>query len=182
MRKFKTYNPGSDATFTETGFGGEWSVAVEPIKSVRLVAMGFYSSGGGRYISNSNLPDFIVNPDASMTLVTTRSHVVGTEIQASGQTALYAYYSIAHADRAVTTDVDGTPIGFGVPRSTTANEQIAETTAGITHTFFRDPKVGGMQFMAQYSHVRRTPFSVPDGTPTDAAVNMLYFNARYFRP
>jgi hypothetical protein len=36
--------------------------------------------------------------------------------------------------------------------------------------------------MAQYSHVRRTPFSVPAGTPADAAVNMLYFNVRYFLP
>ena len=29
-----------------------------------------------------------------------------------------------------------------------------------------------MQFMAQYSRVRRTPFSAPAGTPAGAAVNM----------
>ena len=95
---------------------------------------------------------------------------------------LYAYYSAAHADRAVTTDVDGSAIGFGVPGSTAANEQIVEATAGVTHTFFRDPKIGGIQFIAQYSYVRRTPFSVPPGTPADASVNMIYLNVRYFLP
>ena len=95
---------------------------------------------------------------------------------------LYGYYSAAHADRTVATDVDGSAIGFGVSGFTAANEQIVEATAGVTHTFFRDPKIGGIQFMAQYSHVRRTPFSVPGGTPTDASVHMLYFNVRYFLP
>jgi hypothetical protein len=182
LRTFKTYNPASDATFKQTATGGEVNVALEPFTPVRIVAIGFFSSGGGRYIANTNLPDFILNADASMTLVKTRSYVIGTEIQANSKLALYGYYSSAHADRAVTADADGTPIGFGVPGSTTANEQIVEATAGITHTFFRDPKIGGMQFMAQYSHVRRTPFSVPDGTPPDASVNMLYFNVRYFLP
>jgi len=36
--------------------------------------------------------------------------------------------------------------------------------------------------MAQYSYVRRTPFSVPSGTPTDASVKMLYMGVRYFLP
>jgi hypothetical protein len=182
VRNFKTYNLSSDTSFRKTATGGEVNVAVEPVAAVRIVATGFYSSGGGRYIANTNLPDFIVNQDGSMTLVATRSSLIGTEIQANAKAAFYAYYSNAHAERVVTTDADGSAIGFGVPGSTTANERIVETTAGITYTFFRDPKIGGMQFMAQYSHVRRTPFSVPDGTPPDAAVNMLYMNVRYFLP
>jgi hypothetical protein len=182
VRNFKTYSPASDATFNKTATGGEVNLAVEPIAAVRVVATGFYSSGGGRYIANANLPDFIVNHDASLTLVTTASYLFGTEIQARSKTTLYAYYSSAHADRVVSNDADGSAIGFGVPGSTTANERIAEATAGVTETFFRDPKIGGMQFMVQYSHVRRTPFSVPEGTPQDAAVNMLYFNVRYLLP
>jgi hypothetical protein len=39
-----------------------------------------------------------------------------------------------------------------------------------------------MQLRVQYSHWRRTPFSVPAGTPPDASLNMLYFNLRYFLP
>jgi hypothetical protein len=182
VRSFKTYSLGTDTAFGKTAIGGAVTGAVEPIPSVRLIATGFYSSGGGRYIANTNLPDFIVNQDASMTLVTTWSSLIGTEIQAGSKTSLYTYFSAAHADAAVTTDVDGSAIGFGVPGSTVANERIVEATVGVTQTFFRDPKIGGIQFMAQYSHVRRTPFSVPSGTPADASVSMLYFNVRYFLP
>ncbi len=71
------------------------------------------------------------------------------------------HYSAVGANRAVTTDVDGSAIGFGVSGSTAANERITEATAGLIHTFFRDPKIGGIQLMGQYSYLRRTPFSVP---------------------
>jgi len=36
--------------------------------------------------------------------------------------------------------------------------------------------------MIQYSNVKRTPFAVPAGTPTDAKVNMVYVNVRYVLP
>ena len=182
VRRFKTYSLDTDTTFDKIAIGGELTAAVEPIPAVRLIATAFYSSGGGRYIANTNLPDLIVNHDASMTLMTTWSALIGTEIQAGSKTSLHAYYSAAHANRAVTTDVDGSEIGFGVAGSTAANERIAEATAGLIHTFFRDPKIGGMQFIGQSSYVRRTPFSVPAGTPADASVNMIYLNVRYFLP
>jgi len=182
VRRFKTYSLGSDTTFDQTAVGGALTAAVEPVSSVRLVGTAFYSSGGGRYIGFTNLPDLIVNPDASMTLVTTWSSVVGTEIQAAGKTSVYAYYSAARATRTVATDVDGSAIGFGVTGSTAANERIDETTAGLIHTFFRDPKIGGIQLIGQYSYLRRTPFSVPAGTPADASVHMIYLTVRYFLP
>ena len=182
VRRFKTYSLGTDTTFDKTAVGGALTVAVEPVSSVRLVGTGFYSSGGGRYIGFTNLPDLIVNHDASMTLVTTWSAVIGTEIQAATKTNLYGYYSAVGANSAVATDVDGSAIGFGVPGSTTANERISEATAGFIHTFFRDPKIGGIQLMGQYSYLRRTPFSVPAGTPADASVHMIYLTVRYFLP
>ena len=114
--------------------------------------------------------------------MTTWSSLVGTEIRAGSKTSLHAYYSAAHANRTVATDVDGSEIGFGAAGSTAANERIAEATAGLIYTFFRDPKAGGMQFIGQYSYVRRTPFSVPAGTPVNASVNMIYLNVRYFLP
>ena len=182
VRRFKTYRLDTDTTFAKSAVGGALTAAIEPVSSVRVIATGFYSSGGGRYIANTNLPDLIVNPDASMTLVTTWSSVVGTEIRAGSRTSVHAYYSAAHANRTVTIDVDGSVIGFGVPGSAAANERITEATAGLIHTFFRDPKIGGIQFIGQYSYVRRTPFSVPAGTPPDASVHMIYFNVRYFLP
>lgn len=182
VRNFKTYNLSTDTSFRKTGVGGAFTLALQPAAPVRVIATAFFSSGGGRYLANTNLPDFMVNADASMTLVSTRSFLVGTEIQAHPKTSVYGYYSEAHADSAVATDVDGSAIGFGIPGSTTANERVLEGTAGLIHTFVRDAKAGGLQFMAQYSHVRRTPFSVPAATPTHASVNMLYFNVRYLLP
>ena len=81
-----------------------------------------------------------------------------------------------------TSDVDGSAIGFGVAGSTTANERVGEATAGVTETLFRDAKIGGIQLIVQYSHVRRSPFAVPAGTPADAAVHMLHMNVRHFLP
>jgi hypothetical protein len=52
----------------------------------------------------------------------------------------------------------------------------------VAHTFFRDPAIGGLQLMGQFSHVSRTPFSVPAGTPSSATVNMVYVNVRYTLP
>jgi len=182
VRNFKTYNLGTDTAFTATATGGAISAVIEPVKTVRVIGTGFWSSGGGRYIANTNLPDFIVNADSSMTLVASRTFLIGTEIQATAKDAVYAYYGSAHADQKVVNDADGTPIGFGIAGSTAANEKVSEATGGIAHTFFRDPKIGGIQLMVQYSHVRRAPFSVPAGTPTSASVNMLYLNFRYFLP
>ena len=161
VRRFKTYSLDTDTTFDKTAIGGALTAAVEPVSSVRLVATGFYSSGGGRYISNTNLPDLIINHDASMTLVTTWSSLIGTEIQAASKTSLYAYYSAAHATRTVSTDVDGSTIGFGVPGSTAANERIVEATAGLIHTFFATRRSAAFNSWGSNSYLRRTPFSVP---------------------
>jgi hypothetical protein len=141
----------------------------------------FVSSGGGRYIANTNLPDFIVRGDGSLSLVKSRSFIVGPEIQAKN-TLLYFYYSEAHADQALALDTNGKTIGFGVDGSIASNHKITEPTVGLTQTFFRDPKIGGMQLMVQYSRVERTPFSVPAGTPSSAKMNMVYVNVRYLLP
>jgi Carbonic anhydrase len=52
-------------------------------------------------------------------------------------------------------------------------DRIVEATAGIAETFFRDPKIGGMQFMAQYSHVTHTVSmpKVPAGRSRQHAVS-----------
>lgn len=182
VRGYKTYNPSTNATATDNGLGGSVNAVIEPVKSVHIVANAFFSNGGGRYIANTNVPDFIVNADQSISLVKSRSFIVGPEIQAGRNTLLYGYYSAAQVDQNVTVDTNGKAIGFGVPGSTGANHTIQEATVGIVQTFFRDPKIGGMQLMVQYSNVQRTPFSVPSGTPTDAKLNMVFVNVRYILP
>ena len=182
VRRFKTYSLDTDTTFGKTAIGGALNAAVEPVSSVRLIATGFYSSGGGRYIANTNLPDLIVNHDASMTLVTTWSSLIGTEIQAGSKTSLHAYYSAAHA------------IAPSPPTSTAARSDLVcraqrrrtngspKRRQASSTRFFATRRSAACSSSAQYSYVRRTPFSVPAGTPADASVNMIYLNVRYFLP
>jgi hypothetical protein len=181
VRGYKTYNLATNTSATATGTGESVNAVIEPVKNFRLIGNVFFSKGGGRYIANTNIPDFIVTADQSPSLVKSRSYIGGVEIQAP-KTLLYVYYSAAQADQNITLDTNGKPIGFGVPGSTSANHKLNETTVGITQTFFRDPKIGGMQLMLQYSNVKRTPFSVPAGTPGDAKLNMVFINVRYILP
>jgi hypothetical protein len=181
VRGYKTFSSTSGTSFNETATGGEIGVNIEPVKNLHLIATGFFSNGGGRYIANTNGPDFIVNSDASLSLVKSRSAIGGAELTVA-KTLAYGYYSWAQFDQNVGADIGGKPIGFGVTGSAAANHRLNEATVGLTQTFFRDPKIGGMQLMLQYSRVERTPFSVPAGTPSNATVNMVYVNVRYLLP
>jgi hypothetical protein len=179
---FKTYDATTSATQTETGYAESVNFIIEPIRNFKLIATNFFSNGGGRYIGNTGIPDFIVNPDFSMSLVKSWSGIYGTEITARN-TLLYGYYSLAHATQNTTLDADGkTVIGYGVANSQTPNQKMDEATVGFIQTFFRDPKIGGMQLIFQYSNLQRTPFSVPAGTPANAKMNMVYIDIRYLLP
>jgi len=79
LRGFKTYNPATQTKFSTTGTGVEAAGSFEVVPNFRILASGFWSDGGGRYIANVNGPDFIVNPDASQTLVGSRSTLAGAE-------------------------------------------------------------------------------------------------------
>jgi hypothetical protein len=182
LRGYKTYNPTSDQSFSATGIGASVNAVIEPVKNVRLVAANFFSHGDGRAIANTGTPDFIVNPDFSLSLVKSFAGIYGAEVTVK-KSLLYGYYSVDRIDQNTTLDADGTTqIGYGIAGSQAANHTIGETTVGLTQTFFRDPKIGGLQLMLQYSHLKRTPFSVPAGTPADATMHMFYVNVRYVLP
>lgn len=188
LRGYKTFNPTTNTKYSATGTGGSINAALEVVPNVRVVAMNFFSSGGGRYIANNNIPDFIVNADHSMSTVSSWSTIEGAEVTHKNS-LVYGYYSLSHADALTGVDVNGTtPIGFGVPNSQSANHKVQEVTVGLTQTFFRDPKIGGMQLQLQYSNVKRTVFSAPTTLPTgtppglDAKTNMFYVNVRYILP
>lgn len=188
IRGYKTFMPSTSSKFSSTGKAGSINAILEPVPNFRIVLNNYFSDGSGRYIANTNLPDFIVNPDGSMSTVSTWAGIYGAEVTVK-KSLIYGYYSQAHADPLTTFDANGTtPIGFGVPNSQTANKKVEEDTIGLTHTLFRDPKIGGLQLMLQYSYVKRTAFSapttLPTGTPpgTTANTNMFYFNFRYLLP
>jgi hypothetical protein len=182
VRGFKTFNPADSSTASATGFTGSINAIIEPMANFRLVATNFFGNGGGRYIANANIPDFIVTGNQQLSLVKSWSGIYGAE-DTIKKSLLYGYYSVVRATKNVTLDANGkTPIGFGIDGSQAANEKINEFTFGLTQTLFRDPKIGGMQVMFQYSYVERTPFSVPVNTPTSAKLNMVYINVRYILP
>lgn len=182
VRGFKTISSDVKTTYSKTGTGASAAGVFELTKQLRFAATGFWSSGGGRYIANTNLPDFIVNADNSLSLVKSRSFIVGPEVRPNAKTLFYVYYSESMADSNVTTDTNGKAIGFGIAGSAASNRKITETTVGLTQTLFNDPKTGGVQLMLQFSNVERTPFSVPDGSPSKANANMVFFNVRYVLP
>lgn len=188
LRSYRTFMPATGTKFSKSGTAGSINAAFEVVPNVRIVLMNFFSDGAGRYIANTNVPDFIVNADGSMSTVSSWSGIYGAEATVK-KTLVYGYYSQVHADALTAFDANGTtPIGFGVPNSQSANNKVEEDTFGLTHTLFRDPKVGGLQIMFQYSHVKRTVFSSPQqlatGTPPGnvAKTNMVYVNFRYILP
>jgi hypothetical protein len=180
---FKTFNPATNSSHSSTGTGESINFVLEPTKTLHVIATNFWSNGGGRYLGNTSVPDFIVNPDFSQSKVKGFGGIYGAEFQVVPKTLLYGYYSPVTIDQNVTFDANGTTmIGYGVTNSQTANHKVHQSTVGVTQTFFRDPKYGGMQLMIQYSNLERTPFSVPVNTPTSAKLNMVYVNVRYILP
>lgn len=180
IRGFKTYSAASDSTFSATGRGVSVNANLEPVKGLHLIASTFFSDGGGRYLFGL-APDFIVNADSSLTLVGSKSGIGGVEAQLRPNTLLFGYYGTVRIDRQTASD-GSRAIGYGIPGAAAANRAIDETSVGATQTFFREPRYGALQLIGQYSYVKRTPWSVPDGAPPDAHVHMVYLNIRYVLP
>lgn len=180
VRGFKTYSPASDRTFSGTGTGFSLAGVAEVATNVRVIGTTLVSDGGGRYMIGL-APDFIVNADGSLTTVGSKSFLTGVEAQVAPPTMVFGYYGTVRIDRTVADDA-GRPIGYGVPGSTAANRSIDETTLGFNRAFFRAPQYGSLQLIVQYSYVKRTPWSVPEGTPSSAHTNMVYVSVRYVLP
>lgn len=188
IRGYRTFMPLSNQKYSATGKAGSINVALEVVPNVRVVAMNYFSDGGGRYISNANIPDFIVNADGSMSTVSSWSGIYGAEAT-HNKTLVYGYYSRVNADALTALDANGTtPIGFGVTNSQSANHKVEEDTVGLNQTLFRDPKVGGLVLQFQYSYVKRTVFTSPQQVSSGtlpgnvAKTNMVYVNFRYILP
>jgi len=183
LRRFAFFNPFSNQHFNATGGGVSFNGNVEVVKNFRLIANTFYSMGGGRWIFGQG-PDLIIRGDGSPSLVRSASTVDGFEYEATPNTLFYAYYGGAYFKKAVAIDpVNGQQVGFGYTGSpSNHNRAIQEGTFGFTHTFWRDPNYGAMQFMVQYSYLVRHPWYVAPGQPGSANANMLFLNLRYTLP
>jgi hypothetical protein len=189
VRTFKAFNAGNNSSSTITGGGVTAGVNIEVTKNFRLIANGFYSSGGGRYILGLG-PDVIVRPDGKLSGVHAASGVTGFEFQVKPQILLFGYYGGAYFQRntGYSLDVTGKPVwvGFGAPATTTvelnANRMVQEPTFGITRTFWKSPKYGSFLWINQYSYVTRAPWIVPSGSGKNAHLGVVYTDLRYVLP
>jgi hypothetical protein len=180
VRGFRTYDPASNTKHLTTGSGVSVGAVIEPMKNVTLIGSAFFSSGGGRYMIGQ-APDFMVNADGSPTTIGSTSALAGVEAQVKPKTMLFGYFGTVRIDQQIGFD-GAEPIGYGIPGSTSANRAIDETTAGANQTLVKESGHGALNLIFQYSYVKRTPWSVPEGTPQSAHVHMVYISVRYILP
>ncbi len=202
LREFKLWNPPTNTaypsqTYSATGGGGFLNLNFELFKGFRVDTNNYWSDGGGRYIFGQ-APDLIARADGSPSLIHSGSTVSGFEYTHQN-TLIYAYYGGVYISRnfaivPVTTTSPGpppvttttlTPFGYGYTGSPSGqNRTIQEPTFGFAQTFWKDPKYGALTFMFQYSYVTRNPWYVnyAKGQPSNAHLNMVFFNLRYTLP
>jgi len=183
LSRFSFFNPLSNRHFNATGGGGAFNFNIELVKNLRLLVSTFHSNGGGRWVFGQG-PDLIIRGDGSPSLVHSSSTVDGFEYQVTPKTLLYGYYGGAYFQRNIAIDPsNGQEVGFGYTGSrSNQNRVLHEGTIGFSHTFWRDPNYGALQWMMQYSHLVRHPWFVAPGQPGGANLNMLFLNLRYTLP
>jgi len=182
VRYFKVWNslpvPGG-TTFSKVGAGGSVNLNVELFKGLRVLTNNFWADGGGRYIFGQ-VPDLIVRADDTLSPIKAASTVSGFEFN-HRSSLLYAYYGGIYAYRNLALDTNGlSPIGYGVPTSSSQNRYVQEETIGFNQTIWRNASYGALNFMGQYSHVIRNPWATL--TPANAQVDMVFLNLRYTLP
>ncbi len=181
-RNFRVWNPANLTHYSALGAGLVVNANLELFKGFRLVTNNFWSDGGGRYIFGQ-VPDLIARADGSLSPIHTGSTVTGFEY-VQKNTQVYGYYGAIYVARNSALDANGkTLVGYGFSGSAASNNRtIQEATFGLTQTLWRDPKYGALQLMFQYSYLQRNPWSVAIGQPSNANVNMVFWNMRYTLP
>lgn len=183
-RTFKTYLPSNGEHFTKSAGGFSVNLNVEVAKGFRLITNNFWSDGGGRYLFG-NGPDLVIRSDGSISAIHSYSTNDGIEYTHKN-TLLYAYYGGDYIQRNVTDDTTGkTPalVGYGFSGASNGqNKSIQEITAGFNQTFWKDPRYGALNLMAQYAYFTRAPWYIGPSLPNHAYMNEFFLNLRYTLP
>ena len=178
----KFFNPQDQRTHSATGGGVSAGINYELFRNFRLIANGFYSDGGGRWIFGLG-PDLIIKANGEPSLVHAASTVSGFEYQPGTKDVFDVYYGGAYVQKNTAIDLDRQFVGYGYDGSPlNHNRSVQEITAGYTRTLWRDPNYGALQFITQYSYVVRHPWSIGITDPSGAHTNMLYLDLRYLFP
>jgi hypothetical protein len=194
IRSFKVFNPFANNTNTITGGGGSINLNLQLVRNLTLIANSFYGYGGGRYIEGLG-PDAIVKPNGSLSAVHSGSGLGGLEWQPNRRYMFDAYYGAAYFQRnfgffpTPGSTCNGLPgflcVGFGFPGSpNTTNRVIQEATVDVIPTLWSSEEYGRFQVIAQYSYLKRSPWSTltTPPTPKNAHLSMVYAGIRYILP
>ncbi len=169
------------ATNSKFGGGGSVNLNAEVVKNFRLIANTFWDDGAGRYIFGQ-APDFIVRANGTISLMHSASTVMGFETTL-GKTLLFGYYGGVYVNQDIAYDANGTTkIGYGKISSDGQNRAVQEITFGANRTLMKDPKWGAINLIFQYSYLQRNPWEFAVGAPTNAHLNMGFFDLRYTLP
>jgi len=185
-------------TTTIHGGAGSFNSNFEIFKNFKIFETAYFSSGGGREIGNSNVPDFVVKPAASasttlgLSPVRSDAGILGVEYQAVPKFLVYAYYGYVYVGQDFyscgTTAAPATcgygyyPIGAAAGSANTNNRSISEPTIGFVPTFWRNPNYGALSLITQFSYLSRSPWYVAAGTPKNAHAAMAWIDLRYTLP
>ena len=181
VRGYRTYGPVADQTFSTTGTGFSVSGVFELAKGVHAIGTTLVSDGGGRYMIGQ-APDFIVNADASITTIGSTSGMAGD--RGAGEADHDAVRLLRYRAGSIRGRL-GRREAYRLRHSRRDRRQPRHRRRrrwASTMPSSARPRYGSMQLIAQYSYVKRTPWSVPDGTPTQRASTCVYVNFRYVLP
>jgi hypothetical protein len=181
LRVFRTSINPYQVKENQAAGGGNVNFRFGLTSSTQLLAQGFISAGGGRYIGGL-VPDVIVRPDGTVSPLRANSWVSGIEQKVSRNLALSLYYSGFSAGRQFVTDEDGSLIGWGYPGSSNSNNRLLHQVTGIyAWRFMTTENRGSGQWNVQYSYMMRKPWEVGSG-PSTAFSHMFLTQIRYNLP
>ena len=171
--------------------GGGISAAanIEVAKNLHVIATGFWSDGGGRYIGGIGPAFVVAQPGATTSPFSTRmihsgSMIAGTEWRASSKNVIALTYSGAYFARSFSIDPStGALVGYGFPGSTnSSNRALQEGTLATQTRLWSRPGYGSVQVVTQSSYISRSPWYLAPGSPKDAHTFAGYANLRYVLP
>ena len=125
----------------------------------------------------------MVRGDGSLSPVHAGSTLDGIE-KVIGKTGFAAYYGAIYVGRNVAIDPSsGKAVGYGYSGSGNGqNRTIQQGTIDINHQLWKDPRLGALNAMFQYSYLTRTPWYVSPGAPNNAHAHIVFVNLRYTLP
>lgn len=178
-------------TTTDIREGGGISAAanIEATRNLHIIATGFWSDGGGRYIGGLG-PAFVVAQPGTITspfsahMVHSGSMIAGAEWRASKSNMIAFTYSGAYFARSFSIDPSTrTLVGYGFAGSANSNNRaLQEGTLATQTVLWTRPGYGSVQVITQSSYIARSPWSLSPGSPSYAHVFAGYANLRYVLP